>query len=244
LNSALEHNIKKAVYLSSTAIFAPLNGNNVITESTQNETVPPDTYGQTKYLAHQEAIEMQEQGLELLIFMPGLIFGPGFPRTVFMIEALKQRRMRYLPDNIGNINIPLVFSKDLFQAIFSGIERGRFGEQYILVESNPSLRNIVMLISDVMGNNITPKTISYRKALFFTWMAEKSAKLTGRTPRITCEQVRQLFTRKPNPRDSYQFDASKAKIELNWQPTSLKDAMKVTIDSYSLNYENKPLEGI
>jgi len=243
LNSALQHNVKKAVYLSSVAIFAPSNGSNIIAEDTQIETNHPGAYGQTKYLAHQEAMKIREQGLELLIFMPGIIFGPGFPGTVFLIESLKSGRLRYLPDILSKTSVPLVFSRDLSQAIFAAIEKDRFGEQYILVESSPYFKNIAMLAAELSGSKITPKLISYRRALFYAWMAEAGAKLSRRSPRITCERVRDLFARVRDIKYSYQFDTSKARTELNWQPTSLEDAIKETVDWYTHDYSKKAQEG-
>jgi len=243
LNSALQHNIKKAVYLSSVAIFAPSDENSIITENTQNGTTHPYVYGQTKYLAHQEAIKVREQGLQLIIFMPGVVFGPGFPGSMLFLERLKKGQFRYIPDTIADINIPLVFSRDLVQAVFAGLDMGRFGEQYILVESSPSFQNLAKLASVVGGNHRLPKPISYRKALFYAWFVETSAKLSRRTPSITQARVKSLFARVPSAKDFYQFDTSKVRTDLNWQPTALEDALGETIYWYSSIYRKNTQEG-
>ena len=80
------------------------------------------------------------------------------------------------------------------------------------------------------------KSISYRKALFGAWLAQAANKFIRRTPRITEERVKNLFRYSQQFKYQQQFDTSKARRELDWQPTSLRDAFKETVDWFSENY--------
>ena len=133
LNCALQHGLRKVVYLSSVAIFGPTTKDSTISET----TVPGDShtgpYGLTKFLAHQDIIDFQRRGLDILVLMPGIIYGPGVSKKSAMLEAILNGQLKYLPDKLIDTNVPLVHYRDLIQAIFNGIEQDRFGEQYILV---------------------------------------------------------------------------------------------------------------
>ena len=138
--------------------------------------------------------------------------------------------MKYLPKDFNDNKIPLVFSQDLFQAIFTGIERDKFGEKYILVESSPTPGEVLGLLSEITGEETELKLISYRKALFGIWLREISNRLTRRKSGLNRKIARYLL--KDTLQLSYrqEFNTSRARRELNWEPTSLRAAMQETVE--------------
>ena len=236
LKSALQQNVNKVVYLSSVAIYSPLKGDVIINEDISPHGGHMTEYNKTKYLAYEEALSIQEQGLALLVFMPGIIFGPGFLWTVSLLESLHKGKRMYLPNGCDKIKIPMVFSRDLVRAIFAGIEKNRFGEQYIMVGSSVTLQEINTLLSEITGKEINWKFISYRKAFLAAYLFGALSKFVGRTPRITSKRVKTLYSKFGQLKNWQQFDTSKARRELHWEPTPLKDAFKATADWFSQNY--------
>ena len=236
LKSALRYNVKKAVYLSSVAIFGSSPEGNIMTEDTYPRAENVSVYGETKYLAYQQAMNIQEQGLALLLFIPGFIFGPGFSVTISFLKSFYEGQIKYLPDGYCEIKIPLVFNRDLAQAIFAGIEKNKFGEKYILVESSPSPQEALTLLAEMTGKETKFKFISYRRALFAIWLATAVNKFMRRAPKIADERVKSLFKSSQQFKWCQQFDTSKARRELDWEPTPLKDAFKETIDWFSENH--------
>ena len=232
LKSALQHDVKQSVYLSTVAIFGSSGqGSCSINEKTQPHTGNNiGEYGKTKLLSYQEAMKIQDQGLSLLVFMPGIIFGQGIPGTISLLNSLYQGKMRRLPNNYKENSVPLVFSFDLLQAIHAGIERKKFGEKYLLAESIP-VPQILAVLTAIMGKKINIKSISYRKAVLLAWFAENFSKVIGRTPRITTHKVNNSFKVY-----SQRFDTSKAKKELDWKPTPLHEACQLTFDWFLENH--------
>ena len=235
LESALRHNVNKVIYISSVAIYGPNTNITIINENTIPEMNSNGPYGRTKYLAHQEIIRFQDKGINAIIFIPGIIYGPEFERTTSLIESLHNGNIRYLPDTLINARVPLVFSHDLPQAIFSGIEKDLFGKQYILVESSPYLYDLAALTADMIQSKSKPKPISYRKAIFAAWIAEFVAKITGKNARITQDRIRTLFQQTKDFKYQFEFDNSKAKTELDWKPTVLQTAIEETVKSIASN---------
>lgn len=233
LNVAFKNKVNKLVYISSVAIFGTDTKGPVINELTIPGTNHKGPYGRTKLLAHQEIAKFQEQGMNVLVFIPGIIYGPEFSRTTSLLESVWNGSVRYLPDSLIDTRVPLVFGRDIQQAIFSGIEKDRFGEHYILVESNPRLYDLAMLTADTVGSKIKPKPISYRKAMVAAWLAESISKFTGKTPKITRHKINTLFEQTKDLKYQFEYDNSKAKRELDWMPTSLEIALKRTIECFT-----------
>jgi dihydroflavonol-4-reductase len=239
LKSALQHNVRKAVYLSSVAIFGRSGQGDIITEDTPLSIGSSAAqYGKTKLLAYQEAMSIQEQGLALLVLIPGIIFGPGIPETISVLKSIYEGKIRRLPDKYYETSIPLIFSLDVLEAIFAAMERNKFGETYILAESIPAPQ-LLALLAETTGKEMNFKPISYRKALLLAWLVESFNRVVGRTPRVTRSNVKSLFRKYPQ-----QFDTSKAKNELDWKPTPLKDACKQTVDWFFGNHPESPAERI
>ena len=232
LKAALEHNVRKAVYLSSVAIFGNSERKGPINELSSLGGDYIMEYGKTKYLAYQEAMNIQEQGLALLILLPGIIFGPGCLGTVQYLDYFYKRRMKYLPKDLNDNKIPLAFSRDIFQAIFTGIERNKFGEKYILVESSPTPEEVLRLLSEVTGKEIELKLISYRKALFGIWLREISNRLTRRKSGMNGKIARYLVKNTLQLSYRQEFDTARARRELNWEPSSLIDAIQETVECF------------
>jgi nucleoside-diphosphate-sugar epimerase len=212
-------------------MFVSTKQGDMITEDTPPafDNLSGKEYAKTKLLAYQEAMHIKEQGLSLLVFIPGIIFGQGMPGTVSFLEYLYAGKMRCLPDIAYESGIPLVYRLDLLQAIVKGVERNKFGEKYIVAQTIPIMQ-LIALLSEIMGKEMNFKLISYRRALVLAWLVETYNKLTGGTPRITVGKVKSFFTIY-----AQQFDTSKARNELDWTPTPLKEACKDTVDWFSKN---------
>lgn len=237
LKSALEHGVRRAVYLSSVAVFGSSERDSPINELSSVSGEFIWEYGKTKYLAYQEAMNIQEQGLKLLVFMPGIVFGPGFPGTARYIDFFCKRRIRYLPEDLKDKKIPLVYSRDLIRAIFTGIERNKYGEKYILVESSPTPEDVLRLLSEVTGKEIRLKSISYRKALLAILLRAIVNRFTLRKSRVNGKAARNLLKDLMQLRYRHEFDTSKARKELNWEPCSLKEAFRETVEWFHKSYD-------
>jgi dihydroflavonol-4-reductase len=240
LKSALEHGVSRAVYLSSVAAFGNSDRDGPINELSYMSGELSGEYEKTKYLGYKEAMNIQEQGLKLLIFMPGIIFGPGFPGTARYIDFFYQERTRRLPKDLIDTKIPLIYNMDLIRAIFTGIERNKFGEQYILVASSPTPREVLGLLSEVTGKEMKLKSISYRRALLGILLKAIVNRLTLRKIEVKGRVSRNLVKDLIRFRYRLEFDTSKARNELDWEPSPLKRTFQETVEWYKSSNESLP----
>ncbi len=230
LESALKNGVDRAVYISSVAVYGVKDDGYVVNERTLRDGECTSEYEKTKQLAYQEAMDIQKQGLRLLVFVPGIIIGPDFPGTELLLEAFLKRRIRYLPEGLNENKIPLVFVYDLLQAISSGIEQDKFGEEYILVESSPTPEKLLEALSAATGEKIDVKLISNKKVLQVMRLREIIRRLTLRRKDIVREKIRNLFKYMLQLKYQKEYDTSKARRELNWEPHSLNEALQEIVE--------------
>lgn len=78
VNAALNAKVRKLVYASSTAALGRTDSENLIDENTQWAEDDNNTeYAVSKHLAELEVWRGMEEGLDVLIFNPGIILGAG-----------------------------------------------------------------------------------------------------------------------------------------------------------------------
>ena len=80
VNFCIDYHIKKLCYVSSIAALGDLNQNqHIVTEATEwNPEVLHSDYAISKYGAEMEVWRAHQEGVEVVIVNPGVIFGAGF----------------------------------------------------------------------------------------------------------------------------------------------------------------------
>jgi dihydroflavonol-4-reductase len=94
LDAAIDAGVGRIVYVSTNAVLGNTHGK-VVDESYEGS--PDDFlsyYGETKYLAHQEAKARIERGAPMLIAQPGGMYGPGDTSQLgIFIDQVRTGRM-------------------------------------------------------------------------------------------------------------------------------------------------------
>lgn len=152
LKAALQHGIRKMIYLSTAAVYG-----NPPTSAIVNEQTPFVQSEEPYICAKQEAEKLvhryyQEHGLQVIILRPTLVYGPySFAWTIQPVRELHNGVV--LPEN-GSGTANLVYVDNLIDAILTAIENDSVnGEDFIIVdEERPTWGEVYMRYATMLSN--------------------------------------------------------------------------------------------
>src|SRR5690606_27141217 len=122
--------IPKGVYTSTVAVFSDTHGQ-LVDESHRYDGPMLSEYERTKHEAHYEvALPMIEQGLPLVIVMPGVVYGPGDSSPLH--DAFVQYLRGRLPVAPKGARYCWAHVDDVARGHVLAMEKGQVGESYIL----------------------------------------------------------------------------------------------------------------
>lgn len=152
-----ELDIPKGVYTSTLSINSDTGGQ-VVDEGYRYDGPHLTAYDRTKWKAHYEVAKpMMEDGLPLVIVLPGLVYGPndtsvfGTGLRNFLQGNLPviPRRVSYSPGHV----------EDIAQAHRLAMDEGSPGEEYIVGGEPITLVEMFDIVADIAGRN-PPRSVS------------------------------------------------------------------------------------
>lgn len=190
--AALKHKVTKIVYTSTiNTIGFVATESDVGDEETPYNWGPLDiSYMETKHEAEQLVINLaKDAGLPATIVNPGTIFGGS--GTVGMnanryIELIRARQMPAFPT--GGTNC--VALEDVVEGHVMAMQKGRFGERYVLGAENLSYRSLFEFIASELGVPAPAIPLVEGLTSVVAGLAEKGYDLLGKEPPFTVEMVR------------------------------------------------------
>lgn len=150
VNCALHYGIHKFCYVSSIAALGDTReGNNVIDEETEwNPEISHHDYALSKHGAEMEVWRAWQEGLNVVIVNPGLIFGYGFwnQGSGQIISAVAKGQKFYTRGTCG-----IVAVEDLVTIMMRLMDSTISGERFAVVAENITLQHLFNTIADGMG---------------------------------------------------------------------------------------------
>ena len=214
--------IKKGVYTSTLSVYSDTRGETV-DESYRFTGRHISVYDETKWQAHFEvALPMIENGLPLVIVLPGAVYGPG--DTSAIGDALKD----FIKGELKIIPKGTVFCwsyiEDIVHAHILAMEKGKPGESYIIAGPPARIEDAFLLIEKLSGIK-GPKKRSNPRMLRLMSMFMKAIELFVK-PSVTfsSEGLRVMAGA------TYLASNRKAKEELGYSPRSLEEGMRETVE--------------
>ncbi len=183
-------NVKKAVYISSTAASGPSRDGHPLSE---NDTPHPiTTYGRSKLAGEKAALSYSSKFNVVSIRPPG-IYGPGDKEVFPFFEAVYKGIKPYL----GNTNrrLQLIQVDDLCQAIYLAITRNsNTGIVCFVAESQSyTMKELINLLSLSCGKKgfslYIPSFVLYIAA----YISQTIFAIIGATPMLTKEKADELL---------------------------------------------------
>ncbi|HWG93274.1 MAG TPA: NAD-dependent epimerase/dehydratase family protein [Mycobacteriales bacterium] len=222
LGAALAAGVRKAVYVSTVAVFGNTRGAVADETWTRRDDVPvTSVYEQTKAHAHRRAHEIAARGLPLVIVQPGVVYGPGDPSTFG--ELLKQfltGRLPALP--FPDFGMTPVHRDDVAAGVLLALDSGVPGESYVLAGEPTTNRELLTVLAGVAGRRPPSRTVPTVLLKALAPAGRVVGPLLGFPPNL-----RELISSS----DGVTFWASSAKAqrELGWSYRPLEDGLREVV---------------
>ncbi|HDZ16682.1 MAG TPA: NAD-dependent epimerase/dehydratase family protein [archaeon] len=183
-------------------------------------------YAKTKFQAKKIIKEYIKRGLNVTIFYPSIIYGPGnfniFGQTILDITSGSFLGCPGKGDSIGYF----VYINDVINGLVSIIERNDLsGDQFILGGINVKIGDWFNLISEMSGNKKDVCHFPMSAAKFYGFLCEMKTKITKKMPYTNRATVKML-------NHNWSYSSEKAIETINYKITSLEEGLKETIVWY------------
>lgn len=233
IEAAAEAGVKKIVYVSS---IAALNYTQLpAKESNGYNPDRRDMYYNSKNDGEKLAFELASRlGIELVSVMPSAMIGSeAFPPLNVSYGVLKLILNKKIPVDT-KITLNWIDVKDVAEGCYLAAEKGRAGERYILANEK------CMTITDttILANKLYPELKleiprSVPKGILMTIaeIMEFTARMSGKAPVLTRKDIAMFSGLQQD------FDISKARNELGFQPKDPVQAVKEALDYLMRNPE-------
>ena len=203
--------LERFVFLSSLSVCGPVRETMPYTDITDGDTPCPDTaYGRSKLEAERALDGMA--GLHFTVLRPTGVYGPREKDYFMMAESIK-RHVDFAA-GLKPQDLTFIYVKDLVEAVFLALERGRDGARYFLSDGcvYPS-RAFSDLIRRELGN---PWLLRLKAPLWLlrliTACGECVGRLTGRMTALNNDKYKIMRQR------NWRCDIGPATAELGFKP--------------------------
>lgn len=151
LGAAADCGVRKIIHVSTINVYGDTHGK-IVDETYQRNRSHGflSCYDETKYDAHQVALEMIHDGLPIAIAMPGVVYGPGDHAQVgkqLLAAATGGPRLNMLT----NVGLSLVYVDDVARGIVAVLDKGEVGESYNLTGENTMLKDAMACCAQLAG---------------------------------------------------------------------------------------------
>jgi nucleoside-diphosphate-sugar epimerase len=232
LQAAVEKNISKLVYTSSTAVFG-ISLNQPLSEDDPRTIGFNNDYDLSKCIAEKLVKEYAANGLNALIVNPSRVYGPGsdtfsnpFTRLLKAVIKGKPIPIPKCPDVVANYS----YVHDVVAGHILAMKFGKAGERYILGGENVSYRRFVEVVREVTPlRNVIAMPKFLLKVAGVLQLIRFFA--TNKPPVFTPWTVDRYYT-------DTAFSCRKAIDQLHYHITPFKEAITATIHHLKQkNYE-------
>ena len=221
LSAAHERGIL-AVHVSSVAALGP-TGTQPAVEGHWRQDMPRSPYEATKKRAHLLARSMASSGARVRISMPGSIYGPDDPS---LLGTAHKYLFRGVPVAVGaRLILSFVNVDDCADGLIRIAERGRDGEEYILVSDTATFRQWF----ETIGQVTSKRPPRFYLPDFLVWDVGDVVRraVPGRPGRILRDAIAM------SAGEHWSFSGEKARRELSWGPRNLAQGMAELRDWYA-----------
>jgi nucleoside-diphosphate-sugar epimerase len=225
--AAQDAGVRRIVFTSTIVVFGPTPPGFVGDESMPRMTQTYCTeYEESKTVAEQEALKLAACGLPVVVVNPTRVYGPGKltegNSLSLMLDRYQRGKFPILLNkgkNVGNY----VLVDDLVRGHILAMEKGRFGERYILGGENVSLKGLFTIVDELTRERHRHINLPPRFAMLYSALERKKAEWFGLYPQITPGWVQTFL-------QDWAYCSAKAESELGYQITPLREGIRRTLD--------------
>ncbi|MBN2501546.1 MAG: NAD-dependent epimerase/dehydratase family protein [Anaerolineales bacterium] len=222
-DAALAQGIERFVHISTIVVVGEPPPGVFIDENASLN--PQDSYQKSKVAGEAVVKRKAAEGLPAVILRPGAFYGPygryAFNR-LFVEEPLRGWRVQV--DGGRRYTFP-VYAPDVARAAHLAIKFGRVGEIYNIC--GRSITHLVLnrMVSELLDIDPWRLNVPSQEMILLAWLMEFTARLTQREPFYPINLRHYVF-------NDWQVRSAKARLELGFEPTELREGLQETIDWY------------
>ena len=221
LDAATEAGVGRIAYVSTLNVFGNTRGR-VVDETYER---PLDdgflsVYDETKYAAHQVALERIARGAPVVVTQPGAVYGPGDKSQLGEQLYLAQRgKLRYV--TLGELGFTGVHVDDVVDGIVLALDQGRIGESYVLGGEPTTMKQAVVIAARTAGKKPPKLAIPTTMIRMMAPFGRVLGPLIGQPPNL-----RELI--RASHGVTYWGTHAKAERELGYAPRDLETGLRDT----------------
>ena len=226
LDAAVDAGAERIVYVSTGNVFGN-TGDAVADESYRRDPSAGflSCYDETKYLAHQVALERIAKGAPIVIVQPGAVYGPGDASQVAnIIDQTRTGKMRLFM--FPEMTLNYVHVDDLADGILLALDKGRIGEAYTLGGDRATMRELVTTVAELSGRKPPTRTMPAAAMKAAVPIGPVVGKLMGFPPNLG-ELIR------TSDGVNIVFSDEKARRELGYTTRPLREGLEQTLATTS-----------
>ena len=223
LDAAMGAGAKRIVYVSTLNVFGDTRGQLV------DETFRRDLkrgflswYDETKFRAHEAALERAQNGGPIVIVQPGQTYGPhDHSQASALLERAYRGSLRVVP--FPTSGLAWVHVSDIADAIVAALDRGHIGEAYSLAGDCHRLGASVAIAARLGGHKPPRLEVPTRLLRILAPLNDRLGGMPGLPPNLA-EAIRS------GDNVTYWAKHDKATAELGFRPRSLEQGV---VDTWS-----------
>ncbi len=223
LDAATQAGVPKIVYLSTVNVFGNTNGDIVDESYERPKNGFLSYYDETKYEAHQVALDRIRKGAPIVIVQPGAVYGPDDHSEIGnMIDQTRTGKLFALPFPETGFN--LVHVDDVAEGAILAYEHGEVGESYVLGGEINTMRGLVDKVAQIAGSKPPRRDLPTGVLKVIAPAGPLVGKVMGFPPNF-----RELISVSDGV--TYWAKDNKARERLGYTPRNLETGLRQTIEA-------------
>jgi dihydroflavonol-4-reductase len=224
LEGLVQAGVPRILYISTVGVFGDTRGQ-VVDESYQRDTSRGflSAYDETKYAAHQIALNQIAAGAPVLMVQPAGVYGPR-DHSELGATLVRAAEGKLPVTAFPDLTVSMVHVDDVASGIILALEKGKIGESYILSGEPATMEDLVVQAAAIGGS----KPPRFKLPTAILRGLAPAGGLIGPAfgmPR----NIRELISASDGV--TYLASHAKATRELGYQPRALADGLPSALPS-------------
>ena len=220
IRAASESGIQKFIHTSSFIALGPSNGKPMTEKDDRRTDHFHNHYERTKFLGDKVARKYQNEGYPVLILYPGVIYGPGnLTDGNIIAKNIIPFLNGKMPLGMSIQSWSYSFAPDLVRMFVKIVEESVPSNRYILGGDNQSGSEFYQSLYEASGKKPPVANLPLPVAKLAGYSEYLLAQWFGREPSLLTHEVVEIY------KHSWAYDSSRAKEELGYTITPLKNGL-------------------
>jgi dihydroflavonol-4-reductase len=221
LDAAMQAAVPKILYVSTVNVFGNTGGDTVDESYQRPEDGYLSYYDETKYEAHQVALDRIAKGAPVVIVQPGGVYGPEDHSEIGnLIDQFRSGKLPLVP--FPDLGFNLVHVEDVADGCLLALDRGEVGESYVLGGEISTMKGMLEKVAAIEGKKPPKRTLPTGLIKAIAPAGPVVGKLMGLPP-----NVRELISASENV--TYWAKDDKARLALGYMPRDLDTGLRQTL---------------